>query len=173
MSDNLVDVNEHLGERADEQFELKVVSDLLTFYGLASHKAELIRENRQLTGRSALTLYQFHVRFPSFPMYLYSKVVTNLRKDHTVAALMQNFGNMRVYKTYCSVREDHLPADCTGQAFGLVLKWPFLNKPAVLHDMGVSTERGSMFVFRGKSETLCLEPLPSLLNGLQWNPADE
>lgn len=173
MSDNLVDVTKHLGDRADETFERKVVSDLLTYYGLASYKAELIAANRQETGKRALTLRQFHVRFPAFPMYLHAKIITNLRKDHTVAALLQNFEGLRIYDQYAKIREDHLPADCSGGPFGLVLKWPFLSKPAVLHNAGFSTERGSMFAFRGKRETLCLEPLPSLLKGLRWDPHDE
>ena len=167
----LVDINKHLGERTGEKFERKVVSDLLTYYGLASCKAELISENRQLTGKRALTLFQFHTRFPSFPVYLHAKVVTNLRKDHTVAALLQNFEGTRIFDQYCKVREDHLPADCSGKEFGLVLKWPYLNKPAVLHNQGASTECGARIVFRMRShEALVLETLQSLLGGLRWDP---
>ena len=169
----LTNLNKHLDERAGEAFEAKTVSTILTFYGLAGCKAALLSASRRDTGRARLTLYQFHACFPSFPVYLYSKIITKLRDDHTVAALMQNFQGMRIYDHYCKVREDQLPADCTGKEFGLVLKWPYMKHPAVLHNLGVSTERGSMFAFRAKSETFCLEPLPSLLRGLGWQPGDD
>lgn len=172
MSD-LVDINKDFRERSDETFERKVVSDILTFHGLAAYKVELIAANRQETGQRALTLRQFHIRFPGFPAYLFSKVITNLRNDHTVAALLQNFANSRIYTQYCTIREDQLPADVSAKAFGLVIKWPYLQKPAVLHNLGASTERGSMFVCRAKKETLILEPLPSFLRGLGWDPSQD
>lgn len=166
--------------RRRDEYEERLVGQLISRYGLSKFKGALRRQAQQDFGTARLTMYAFMEHF-GFPIHLSVDRFGHIAKECTVDKLFNNFSTRRMTKTWFELREEAVEND---KAFGLVMPWPYVSKGMVLHDYPVVHDellpelkkplvRVTWTLPKSKrkfGDYLTLEPIDQLLTSLNWKP---
>lgn len=175
-----------------EEYEGQIVEVLFRHYKTPKPVRDVIwQDMADRTGVGRYTLDAWYRRYPSFPIYLGTAVISHLPKTCTLSKLFLDFG----HRPFMQAREALIAAapqevvDGT-KPCGLIVRWPHLSGPGkaptglVIHDRGWSSEvpgtRISWTMQGSKQETLCIEHLSTLLKGIddespnrKWEPDED
>jgi len=155
--------------RREFDFEEHVVRSILKHYGMPRTRFALLREQEEITGNRRLSLVRFHLRFPSFPVYLAVASVSYFDKDCTIRRLMTRFKHTKLLGAW-ERRKEEVVDGYRRRPFGLVLKWPRSDVSLVFHNASRPIQNGPVFEYRTQGAVYSLEPLRKVLHGLNWTP---
>jgi hypothetical protein len=149
-------------------FEEKTVKYLLSHYGLAKSKWELLETQKKLTGGYNLTLHQFQEHFGSFPVYLVSAKIKDIAKDFTLLKVFKTFMARKIIKHYKDLRET-VPEEYRGRPYGMVFYFPYMSRGLILHN-GDEQHDGVKIIWSDGPRRLCVEPFDQFLDALpEWH----
>lgn len=153
-------------ELSERSFETEVVNFLFSRTGLSHLRADLARKNKAVRNDSRVTLLDFCLSFPSFPLALSACVIKKLPEELRFSRLFSKFENSRLFKLRRE-RMETRPEELQAKPFGLIARWPHVPYGIVLHNLHGLEGSGGMFTFRGVADglpyALALQPLSSLV----------
>ncbi len=157
-----------------EAHELMLVNFLLTRLGLKKRQNE-VREAASDTGMEGLTLDNFNIAFPSFPILMRSDPLYGVRLHADtramLPALLTKFSRAPFVEPYRNFyRERHALAH--GRAIGLIFPRKGLRYGLVMHNGGLDGffVRGGVFCYTGGNAsapvTYYLQPFQPLIDAI-------
>jgi len=159
-----------------EEFESCVVQRLLQLHGLGPIRRELMEySDKELAGGFRLSAVAFHHRFPSFPVYFLTDVVTGLASSFKTLTIFRNVAETKLFRRYVGRQEDQ-PDDQQHKPFALVFPWPNHVEPMILHN-GPEHSTGPKIrwefpLTETRVNVLMMEQLVPLVRALEWSPQD-
>lgn len=139
---------------------------MLTHFGLAQLKWDMLREQEAATGEKRLLLAVFcEQHFPDFPYYLGCRTLKRIKETHSLTRLLLKFEKTDMLKQY-----DLLRAQDQGRPVGLVFRWGGFSHGVVLHN-GQSGSTGAHFQWSHEDGSqLVLEPFKQFIERIPWSP---
>lgn len=177
-------MSRQFGESHDEhqaflehKFEEQSVTRVLKRYRLLkSAKWDLLLAHERKSGRKRLKFAEFHDRFPSFPVLLDARRLTQVSRSTSVPDLFKKFDCLPLWDAFVETRESYSgwPED---QPVGLIFSWPYCG-PLVIHNARLERKTPGLRIgWQGADgEAVIIQKFDSLLKdidlavGGRWNP---
>lgn len=174
-----------------QEFEGQIVQVLYRRYNTPREVRNRIWQTLEdETGQGHHTLDGWYREYPTFPIYLGAAVISHLPKTCTLSKLFLDFGGRPFIRAREEVIQSAPEEVGKGKPCGLVVRWPYLSGSGdsptglVIHDRGwssnVSGVRISWTMPGSKEETLCVEHLTTMLDGIdndapgrKWEPESD
>jgi hypothetical protein len=165
-----------LREISDRGYEDRIVNLLFRRYGLPDEiRLDMICQHRAQTGEPRLTLFAFHERFPTFPVFL---AAVRLGGPTGIKPWFDDFPRLEIVRAYSQAAEEITPS-ADGMPFGIVFRAGHM-KDCILHNAWrwPTADGVSITWQRAPAAKLVVEPFPAFLRrvdrhatgGSPWQP---
>lgn len=149
---------------AAESYERKCVDFLLSKFGLASLRPELLAACQRNCGRRELRLLEFCDELPTFPFFLAARVPPKAKH----IGIFEFFKDFRKREPYRYFQEElgERPAEFGTRHLAVIVKWPYVPDGLVIHNHNYSGVNGTRLVFVNGRHEYVVEPLAQFVAGV-------